>query len=172
MMSSCCTLRLKRRRAFSRDSLSWIITSATLNFTPNPVRIGFLRRLCTWRTPSLSISIACKSLLCSRHLVAASKGRISRWHLLINSRAISQVFFRGGPRRGCGSPVLNHLRTELLQWLILARARQRSRPALAKAACNAPGFCPTLGFCCWYSLDLRGRIVVPAAVVYGGKHES
>src|SRR5215472_4344167 len=28
MISSCCTLRLKRRSAFSRDSLSWIITSA------------------------------------------------------------------------------------------------------------------------------------------------
>src|SRR5713226_1076110 len=34
MMSSCCTLRLKRRRAFSRDSLSWIMTSATLLIHP------------------------------------------------------------------------------------------------------------------------------------------
>src|SRR6266478_1081915 len=34
MMSSCCTLRLKRRRAFSRDSLSWIMTSATLVIHP------------------------------------------------------------------------------------------------------------------------------------------
>src|SRR5256885_2334220 len=34
MMSSCCTLRLKRRRAFSRDSLSWMMTSATLLIHP------------------------------------------------------------------------------------------------------------------------------------------
>jgi hypothetical protein len=32
---------LKRRSAFSRDSLSWIITSANFSVTPNPVRIGF-----------------------------------------------------------------------------------------------------------------------------------
>src|SRR5207249_3104782 len=34
MMSSCCTLRLKRRRAFSRDSLSWMMTSATFLIHP------------------------------------------------------------------------------------------------------------------------------------------
>src|SRR5580692_7503656 len=55
MMSSCCTLRLKRRSAFSRDSLSWIMTSATFTFTPNPVRIGYVRRYCLVRTPPLVI---------------------------------------------------------------------------------------------------------------------
>lgn len=30
MMSSCCTFRLKRRRALSMDSPSWTFTSATL----------------------------------------------------------------------------------------------------------------------------------------------
>src|SRR2546427_8559924 len=35
MMSSCCTLRLKRRRAFSRDSPSWILTSAKLITPPD-----------------------------------------------------------------------------------------------------------------------------------------
>src|SRR5260370_1253566 len=34
MMSSCCTLRLKRRKAFSRDSLSWMMTSATFLIHP------------------------------------------------------------------------------------------------------------------------------------------
>src|SRR2546427_12935080 len=29
MISSCCTLRLNRRRAFSSDSFSWIIIPAT-----------------------------------------------------------------------------------------------------------------------------------------------
>src|ERR1700732_3013017 len=40
MMSSCCTLRLKRRKAFSRDSLSWMMTSATL-YSP-PIRFGLV----------------------------------------------------------------------------------------------------------------------------------
>ena len=35
MMSSCCTLRLKRRSAFSRDSPSWSLTSAKLTTPPN-----------------------------------------------------------------------------------------------------------------------------------------
>ena len=35
MMSSCCTLRLKRRSALSMDSPSWIFTSAKLD-TPFP----------------------------------------------------------------------------------------------------------------------------------------
>src|SRR3972149_10861471 len=34
MISSCCTLRLKRRKAFSRDSPSWMTTSATRNSPP------------------------------------------------------------------------------------------------------------------------------------------
>src|SRR5271169_1392730 len=56
MISSCCTLRLKRRSAFSRDSLSWIMTSATFTFTPNPVRIGYVRRYCLVPTPPRSLS--------------------------------------------------------------------------------------------------------------------
>jgi hypothetical protein len=40
MMSSCCTFRLKRRSAFSRDSLSWIMTSAT-NHSP-PIRVDWI----------------------------------------------------------------------------------------------------------------------------------
>src|SRR5271167_5169013 len=63
MISSCCTLRLKRRSAFSRDSLSWIMTSATFSFPPNPVRIGYVRRHCLVRTPPRSLSHA------SRHAV-------------------------------------------------------------------------------------------------------
>src|SRR5712692_2659769 len=42
MMSSCCTLRLKRRRAFSRDSLSWMMTSATLLIHPQSGSDWFL----------------------------------------------------------------------------------------------------------------------------------
>src|SRR5271168_3272260 len=43
-----------------------------------PIRFGLvsLRRLGTWRTPSLSISIACKPLQCSAHPLAALKGKI------------------------------------------------------------------------------------------------
>src|SRR5579864_5142102 len=37
MMSSCCTLRLKRRRAFSNDSPSCNLTSAKLDTPPNLV---------------------------------------------------------------------------------------------------------------------------------------
>src|ERR1700722_20558431 len=55
MISSCCTLRLKRRSAFSRDSLSWIMTSATFTFTPNPGRIGYVRCYSLVRTPPLVI---------------------------------------------------------------------------------------------------------------------
>src|SRR5580658_5942170 len=36
MMSSCWTLRLNRRKAFSSDSPSWIITSATQTSPPHP----------------------------------------------------------------------------------------------------------------------------------------
>src|SRR5580704_4125279 len=58
MMSSCCTLRLKRRSAFSRDSLSWIMTSATFTLTPNPVRIGYVRCDCFLRHRPWSLSHA------------------------------------------------------------------------------------------------------------------
>src|SRR5687767_13666220 len=37
MMSSCCTLRLKRRNALSIDSPSWTFTSAKLETPPNRV---------------------------------------------------------------------------------------------------------------------------------------
>jgi|SRR5437764_2086348 len=36
-MSSCCTFRLNRRRAFSSDSPSCNLTSANGNYTPKPV---------------------------------------------------------------------------------------------------------------------------------------
>src|SRR5437868_4109497 len=39
MMSSCCTLRLNRRRALSIDSPSWIFTSATRLTPPSRVAI-------------------------------------------------------------------------------------------------------------------------------------
>jgi hypothetical protein len=41
MMSSCCTLRLKRRNALSIDSPSWIFTSAKTH-TPSPAEIRAL----------------------------------------------------------------------------------------------------------------------------------
>jgi hypothetical protein len=39
MMSSCCTLRLKRRKAFSRDSPSCSLTSANETTPPNLSRL-------------------------------------------------------------------------------------------------------------------------------------
>ena len=39
MISSCWTLRLKRRKAFSRDSPSCSLTSAKLDYTPKPAPV-------------------------------------------------------------------------------------------------------------------------------------
>lgn len=41
-MSSCCTLRLKRRNAFSRDSPSCNLTSANGNDTPKLVQVDWI----------------------------------------------------------------------------------------------------------------------------------
>lgn len=60
MMSSCCTLRLKRRRAFSRDSLSWIMTSATIHSPP--IRFGLVSCGATaaFEHRPVSLSHACR----------------------------------------------------------------------------------------------------------------
>src|SRR5713226_906018 len=95
MMSSCCTLRLKRRRAFSRDSLSWMMTSATFLIHPQsgsdwylaaPLAGHTAANYVLLRAPPLVLIIACIWLLRGCTL----KGR---WHLLINSRHVSQGIF-------------------------------------------------------------------------------
>src|SRR5215470_17640575 len=42
MMSSCCTFRLKRRRAFSSDSPSCNLTSANETTPPDPSNLGLV----------------------------------------------------------------------------------------------------------------------------------
>src|SRR5689334_12668903 len=66
-MSSCCTFRLKRRRAFSRDSPSCNLTSA--NETTPPNRSGWTRQLLQdgrvksstiWNLPLLAVGFQLK----------------------------------------------------------------------------------------------------------------
>src|ERR1700737_352374 len=96
MMSSCCTLRLKRRKAFSRDSLSWMMTSATL-YSP-PIRFGLvscggvLLRSYPHRPWRLS-HVRCFE----------AHGQVAG-HLLINSGYGSQAIFLGGGGVGAGGP--------------------------------------------------------------------
>src|SRR5579864_6752234 len=84
MMSSCCTLRLKRRRAFSRDSLSWMMTSATVVIHPQSGLDWTLCGVSRWYTPPLKI---------------IARGR---WHLLINKGYRSQAIFMQGGELGAG----------------------------------------------------------------------
>src|SRR5271163_1708774 len=102
MISSCCTLRLKRRSAFSRDSLSWIMTSATFTFTPNPVRIGYVRWYCLVRTPPLVIiarqpprghAHRCRRLTKSPHR-AVYKNMLDELHIDLRTLARSGVTLR------------------------------------------------------------------------------
>src|SRR5580698_301972 len=60
-MSSCCTLRLKRRSAFSRDSPSCNLTSAKETTPPNRSKIGLI--------------IYCKVLRASQGLCTVAAGR-------------------------------------------------------------------------------------------------
>src|ERR1700744_5184564 len=66
MMSSCCTLRLKRRKAFSKDSDSWMMTSATLNSPP--IRFGLVTcGVVVYGAPPMDI-IACNQRHVHEHV--------------------------------------------------------------------------------------------------------
>src|SRR6266480_7428081 len=113
MMSSCCTLRLKRRRAFSRDSLSWMMTSATLLIHPQSgsdwhlaaplagqIAAGSCVRAGT--APGADYLMYCPLSGCTL------KGS---WPLLINSRHASQGIFAFLAARRVLNPPHNHLYT-------------------------------------------------------------
>jgi hypothetical protein len=83
MMSSCCTLRLKRRKAFSKDSDSWMMTSATLNSPP--IRFGLVTcGVVVYGAPPMSI------IACNRRHVHEHVDRIMG-HLVVNSGIRCQV---------------------------------------------------------------------------------
>src|SRR5579871_4533155 len=85
MMSSCCTLRLKRRKAFSKDSDSWMMTSATLNSPP--IRFGLVTcGVVVYGAPPMDI-IACNQRHVHEHV-----DRIMG-HLVVNSGIRCQAIF-------------------------------------------------------------------------------
>src|SRR3984885_14319944 len=93
MMSSCCTLRLKRRKAFSKDSDSWMMTSATLNSPP--IRFGLVTcGVVVYGAPPMDI-IACNQRHVHEHV-----DRIMG-HLVVNSSIRCQVIFvKNGSENG------------------------------------------------------------------------
>jgi|ERR1700722_9800463 hypothetical protein len=94
MMSSCCTLRLKRRKAFSKDSDSWMMTSATLNSPP--IRFGLVTcGVVVYGAPPMSI------IACIRRHVHEHVDRIMG-HLVVNSGIGCQVILvkRAAARKG------------------------------------------------------------------------
>src|SRR5436190_18494293 len=110
MMSSCCTLRLKRRKAFSRDSLSWMMTSATFLIHPQSGSDWYLaaplagencRQLCAaaGTAPGPDYRMYCP------FRGYTQKGR---WHLLINSCHTSQGIFAFSDRLVVLKPPNNH----------------------------------------------------------------
>src|SRR5690348_3252834 len=93
MMSSCCTLRLNRRKAFSKDSDSWMMTSATLNSPP--IRFGLVTcGVVVYGAPPKNI-IACNRRYAHEHV-----DRIMG-HLVVNSSIRCQVLLmKNGPQGG------------------------------------------------------------------------
>src|ERR1700743_1459684 len=97
MMSSCCTLRLKRRKAFSKDSDSWMMTSATLNSPP--IRFGLVNcGVVVYGAPPMSI------IACNRRYVHEHVDRIMG-HFVVNSGIRCQVILvkrgtAGGKKSG------------------------------------------------------------------------
>jgi hypothetical protein len=95
MMSSCCTLRLKRRKAFSKDSDSWMMTSATLNSPP--IRFGLVTcGVVVYGAPPMDI-IACNRRYAHKHV-----DRIMG-HLVVNSGIRCQVILVERGRRRLGN---------------------------------------------------------------------
>src|SRR5882724_9302333 len=102
MMSSCCTLRLKRRRAFSRDSLSWMMTSATFLIHPQSGSDWYLAAPFAGQTTANYCAAAGTAPVTDYRMYWLLRGCTlkGRWHLLINSRHISQGIFASSSRLG------------------------------------------------------------------------
>src|SRR2546430_4818529 len=117
MMSSCCTLRLKRRRAFSRDSLSWMMTSATLLIHPQSGSDWHLAEPLAGQTAAGCVFVRAPPLGAD-YLMYCPLRRCTlkgSWPLLINSRPASQGIFAFLAVRGLLNDPQNILNKQLAQ---------------------------------------------------------
>src|ERR1051326_4342844 len=105
-MSSCCTLRLNRRKAFSRDSPSCILTSANLAYTPQLVQN---------RLSSYGRGLKCSQDLCSAALRRSEFHAESELHLSRRIRIGRLQRIAGDlivPREVIDSKLVTHLHKE------------------------------------------------------------
>ena len=101
MMSSCCTLRLKRRKAFSKDSDSWMMTSATLNSPP--IRFGLVTcGVVVYGAPPMDI-IACNQRHVHEHVDRMYGASCSQFRYQVSSDSCEKRVGEKGKRRAIGA---------------------------------------------------------------------
>src|ERR1700751_5450133 len=100
MMSSCCTLRLKRRKAFSKDSDSWMMTSATLNSPP--IRFGLVTcGVVFYGAPPMDI-IACNQRHVHEHVDRMYGASCSQFGYQVSSDSCEKSLAERQKRRSVG----------------------------------------------------------------------